>query len=422
MNLALRFRKMEMNVAFINQSDGARKMSSLVDALTAVDHRRLYYLSIATCYCSPNALRAFIDAILGRLKIAHIYLYLDRRNAIDIGHAELNALKRAYPGLLCIYAVRAARLFHTKGYCLAAYDDDDLVEGRLAIGSANLTNPGLINTDGNIESVVIHTNDHLIADFLDFFERDNLLIDLDELTKFAPDDSTDDLVDFQYALLTSGVFSHKWSATLSKYFSVRYQLNEEGRRAARTQADLRGFEAEAVTIAKTYFSFDVSSWRPVDDRLTRKFGIECFLGRWVPKSAFRGNEKAEERLKKFKRALFDELDARMSALQREILADYEAFIEDGIVDELDTEPTRKFDEGIEAMRTGDDLLYRVLSGRYFFELPYDIGDAEGIAETFEDILLTINLRKKRNKTMKAVIKAVETRDLAPLEALSDADL
>ena len=408
-------------MAFINESDGARKMNSLLDTLTAVDRRRLYYLSIATCYCNPKALREFIDAIQGRLRIAEIYLYLDRRAAITIGHAELNDLKRAYPDLLCIYAIRAGRLFHTKGYCLAAYEGDDPVEGRLAIGSANLTNPGLINTDGNIESVAIHSNIRLIAEFLDFFERDNILIDLDELTKFTPDDPTDDLTDFQYALLTSGEFSHKWSATLSKFFSVRYQLNEKGRQLAQAQADLRGFEIETATIAKTYFNFDVRRWRPMDDRLTEKFGIECFLGRWVPKSVFRGNEKTEKQLKKFKRTLFKELDTRMIALQQEILEDYKAFVVDGIVEELDTEPTTRFRERIEALRTDDDLLYRIWSGRYFFELPYDMADTEGIAETYEDILLTINLSKRRNKTMKAVIEAVETWDLAPLEALSDAD-
>ena len=409
-------------MVFINQSDGASKMRSLVHALTAVDRRRLYCLSIATCYCNPKALRTFINAISGQLRIAKIFLYLDRKDALRIGYAELHSLKRAYPDLLCIHAVKAGRLFHTKGYCLAAYDDGDLVEGRLAIGSANLTNPGLIASNGNIESILIRTEIPLIAQFLDFFKDETLLIPLSQLTVFSRDDSTDSLVDFQYALLTSGVFSHKWSATLSKYFSVRYQLNEEGRRAARTQTDLRGFEAEAVTIAKTYFSFDVSSWRPADDRLTAKFGIECFLGRWIPKSVFRGNEEGEEQLEKFKRALFDELDASMSALQPEILADYEAFIWGGIIDELDTEPISNFNSRIEHLRTDDDLLYRIVSGRYFFELPHDIGDAEGIAETYEDLLLTIKLSKKRNKTMKAVTEADESRDLAPLEALSNTDL
>ena len=201
---------------------------------------------------------------------------------------------------------------------------------------------------------------------------------------------------------------------------MRYLLNEKGRQLAQAQADLHGFEIETATIAKTYFNFDVRRWRPKDDRLTEKFGIECFLGRWVPKSVFRDNEMTGKQLKRFKRALFKELNTRMVVIQREILDDYEALVQDEIVDELDTKPTTRFRERIEILRTDDDLLYRIWSGRYFFELPYDIGDTEGIAETYEDILLTSNLRKSKNKTMKAVIEADKGRDLAPLKALSDA--
>ena len=265
-------------MVFINQSDGARKMSSLVDALTAFDRRRRrrYDLSIATCYCNPKALRAFINAVRGRLKIANIYLYLDRREAIAIGQAELKALKRAYPGLLCIYAVRAARLFHTKSYCLAAYDDDEaLVEGRLAIGSANLTNPGLHTANGNIESLVTLSDIPLITEFLDFFEREDILIELNELTQF----NSDDTIDFQYALLISGVFSHKWAVALSRYFSVRYELNREGKQLAQGAIEIPGFRAETATIAKSYFNFDVRRWRPTDDGLTKKTAYAHGSGR-----------------------------------------------------------------------------------------------------------------------------------------------
>ena len=159
----------------------------------------------------------------------------------------------------------------------------------------------------------------------------------------------------------------------------------------------------------------------MDDDLTTGYGIECFLGRWVPKSVLRGNEKTKKQIKKFRRTLFGKLDKEMSALQKTISQDYKAFIQDGIIDELDTKPTTRFRGRVEALRMDDDLLDRIWSGRYFFELPYDIGDTQEIAETYEDILLTSNLSKRKNKTMKAIIEANEARDLAPLEALSDAD-
>ena len=216
-------------MAFMNRYDGESKFQSLLDALADCDRRRSYSLSLATCYCTPEAVREFIDAIRAKLNIAEIYLYLDRRQAISIGRKKLTAIEDAYSEEgLSIYAVKLGRLFHTKGYCLAAYSGDDLVHGRRAIGSANLTRRGLTGEHGNIESLAIHSDMATIAKFLEFFDYEDNLIALDDLTDFSPDDVTD----FQYALLTSGWFSHKWSATLATYFSVRHDLNEAGRQRA----------------------------------------------------------------------------------------------------------------------------------------------------------------------------------------------
>ena len=264
-------------MAFMNCCDGQAKLQSVVHALTDCDRRRLYYLSVATCYCTPQAVREFIEAIRAEVNLVEVYLYVDRRTAISIGQAELSDLEGAYPDLLSIYSVRAGRLFHTKGYCLAAYADDELAHGRLAIGSANLTNAGLTETHGNVESLAIHSDIATINGFLEFFDNEENLVTLDELTDFSPDDTTD----FQYALLTCGLFSHKWSATLAAYFSVRFRLNEEGRRRAQEGIDTPGFQMEAATIAKSYFDFNLQGWQPNDRNLVRNFGIECFLGHWI---------------------------------------------------------------------------------------------------------------------------------------------
>ena len=102
-------------MAFMNQYEGELKFQALLDALTDCDHRRSYYLSLATCYCTPEAVREVIDAIRARLNIVEIYLYLSRREAIRIGRENLQAIEDAYPGVLFIYAVKGGRLFHTKG-------------------------------------------------------------------------------------------------------------------------------------------------------------------------------------------------------------------------------------------------------------------------------------------------------------------
>ena len=356
-------------------------------------------------------MRKLIDAIRAELRIAKTYLYLDRRTAISIGRKDLTAIEKNYSGDLSIYAVKTGRLFHTKGYCLAAYDGDDLVHGRLAIGSANLTSPGLIDARGNIESLAIHSDMATIGEFLEFFEDEDNLIPLQGLTDFSQHDATD----FQYALLTSGWFSHKWSATLAAYFSVRYHLNEKGRQRTQEGIETPGFQTDAASIAKPYFDFDLQDWQSNDKDLVKNHGVECFLGHWIPKPVVHKNEENNERLSKFKTKLFKKLDKRMDRISRNILKDYESLIQEGIIDEHDVDPIQAFGERIEALRNDGDQLYRIWSGRRFFEFPYDLGDVKAIEETYDDILRTVRRRKKRNKAMKAILEAEEHRTLEPLQ-------
>ena len=376
----------------MNCRDGPAKIQSVVHALTSCDRRRSYYLSIASCYCTPQAVRDFVEAIQAEVNLRKIYLYVDRRTAISIGQEELADLENAYPDLLSVYAVRAGRLFHTKGYCLAAYADDDLVHGRLAIGSANMTNAGLTETHGNVESLAVHSDITTISEFLEFFDDQGNLIDLDNLTDFLPDDTTD----FQYALLTGGWFSHKWSATLAAYLSARFRLNEEGRQRAQEGIGTPGFQMETATIAKSYFDFDIRGWQPSDRHLVRNFRIECFLGHWIPKSVFEGDEENNERFDRFKSALFEAFESTMDSNCREILQDCQSLIEEGIIDEPETDPAQSFRDRIASLRNDRDQLYRIWSGRHFSSSPmisamlrryrklsrtYCVLHAEGGAET-----------------------------------------
>lgn len=405
-------------MVFMNHYDGESKLESLVDALASCDRRRSYCVSIATCYCTPTSVRNLIDAVLDRLKLIEVHLYIDRRTAISIGHAELSELENAYPDLLSIFAVKTGRLFHTKGYCLAAYSPaGDLVHGRLAIGSANLTSAGLTGTHGNIESLAIHSDINTISEFLEFFDSEGILVTLDDLGDFSPDDTTD----FQFALLTSGLFSHKWSATLATYLSVRFRLNEEGRQRAQEGIDTPGFDMDRASIAKPYFEFDRQNWQPNDTDLVRNFGIECFLGHWIPKSVIQDDEEHNERFQEFKTALFENVDSRMAAIRGEILHDFASLTQEGIVDPPETDPAQGLHDRIERLRNDQDQLYRIWSGRQFFQFPYDLSDGRAIEETFDDLLRTAHGKTRKNRSMRAFLSAERDRTLEPLQALHVVD-
>ena len=331
--------------------------------------------------------------------------------------------RKTYGDLLYVYAVKAANLFHTKGFCLATYSDDevDLVDGRLAIGSANLTGAGLTHKHGNIESLAIHSDIETIEKFLQFFEDEDILITPDELTDFDPDDPID-FTDFQYALLTRGKFSHKWTATLATYFSVRFQLNEEGRQRTEESIETPGFQMESATISKQYFDFGLQDWRPMNKNLVRMYGIECFLGHWVPKSKIEGEELMNENLfNKFKSAIFCELDLRMGSICREILRDCNSLVQEGIIDAPEIDPTESFLNKVNSLKNDRDQLYRIWSGRHFFDFPYDLGEDMKIKETYDDLILSAKQRQRPNTSMKVFLEAHEDRTLKPLDDLEFLD-
>ena len=166
-----------------------------------------------------------------------------------------------------------------------------------------------------------------------------------------------------------------------------------------------------------YFQFDLQGWQSNDKDLGRKYGVECFLGHWIPKPVVGNDEEDNERFREFKTELFKKLDKRMDRICRDIRQDYESLTQQGIIDAQDADPTRAFQERIEDLRHDDDQLYRIWSGRHFFELPYDLGDVEAIREIFDDILRTARRRKRRNKTMNALLEAEEHWTLDPFQAL-----
>ena len=403
---------------FMNRCEGTTKFQSLLQALTSCDRRRSYVLSVATCYCTPSALRQFIDSIRAEVNLVAIHVYLDRRTALSIDHADLTNIRINCPEPLSIFAVRAGRLFHTKGYCLAAYSGDKLVHGRLALGSANMTTPGLTEANGNIESLAIHSDVGTISEFLRFFgDRDNLVA-LEELNDFSSDANT---TNFQYALLKSGLFSHKWSDTLSSHFSVRYRLNEEGRHRAQQAIDTLGFQMDAASIAKVYFKFDLQVFQPQDKSLIKKFGVECFLGHWIPKIVVKNDEENNKYFDDFQTALSQGLESKLDDVCQSIVEDYSSLVRDGIIDKQDADPNVAFRKKINDLTKDSVQLYRIWSGRQFFELPYDVSDVKAIHQTFEDIMRTCRQRKRKNKSMKAVLEAERRWSLEPLRTLLSAE-
>ncbi|MCY4141072.1 MAG: hypothetical protein OXF56_22750, partial [Rhodobacteraceae bacterium] len=88
-----------------------------------------------------------------------------------------------------------------------------------------------------------------------------------------------------------------------------------------------------------------------------------------------------------------------------------------IIEECEVDPAQSFCDRIASLRNDRDQLYRIWSGRHFFEFPYDLSDVDAIQETFDDILRTARRRKRRNRSMNAVLEVEMSNNLEALQDL-----
>ena len=141
------------------------------------------------------------------------------------------------------------------------------------------------------------------------------------------------------------------------------------------------------------------------------------MGHWIPKSVVDDDEGSSEHFREFKSAMFDKLDSKMEGICQVIMQDYKLLGQDRIIEATDAEPTQAFQEKTEALRNDDVQLYRIWSGRHFFDLPYDLGEVEAISDIFDDLVDTARRSKKKNVTKRAVMEAVRDWSLKPLSSL-----
>lgn len=386
------------------------KKSNLIELLsTNIDKRRKYYVFLTTCYFSPDSAKAVITDLSKILKIAEIYIYIDRKTAIAIGKEKLKKFINSYNNDFNVelYAVDSHNLFHSKAYAAISYDGDQINCGSLVIGSANLTGNGITSRNGNIESLLeTQETDHLI----------NFTRQLDLLNTLSIDDIDDfndaDKLNFKYALLQEGFFIHKWSDNLAQYLSVRYYLNDSGKERISDSAFSRaGFSIETATISKRYFNFDYNP--PHLDKaktLTKQYGIETYLGYWIPYKAAESLIDQTE-FDKFRKNLEQQLTKQLSHIKENIQEDLDFLCSEKVIDKPESNIPESFEDKTKKLLGNDFKLKRIFSKYEAFQLPYDISQKDEIEELFNEMLDLIESRKKKNTSMKAFLRAIDTVSL-----------
>lgn len=404
------------------------KSAKLINLLGKVDKRRSYDLYLCSCYFSVDSIKLINDAIQDEtgIKIRKLYVYVDKRAALSAQHQDLQKIRKweSENSNFIFRIVDTNKLFHTKAYALVSRDHDNISSGSLVIGSANLTGNGLTSRkSGNIESLLDTQNHEIILDFLGCIESEKV-INIDELEEF----SSSDTVAFAYALLTQGLFSHKWTDNIDGYLSVRHALNEKGR-AELSNNDLAnlGFRIDAASVGKRYFAF---KYEPLHlkglENLIRNFGIETYLGHWIPSSVMSVifNDSDYDN---FKNEIAKYWDKEQLELIKQINDDFDKLLQLGYVNKPDTSKFEKsqgdvFRTKVEELLRNEMKLYRAYSKFEFYNFPYDISQDDFILSLYEEIQDFIASRGRKNKAMKAYEDAINSSSLIPVQNLTYEDM
>lgn len=391
----------------------AGKSKRLIEMLNRVDKRRSYTFYLSSCYFSEQAAKKIIKEIQQTIRLVQVIIYIDRKTAIEKGSKSLKAFCESFKDIeVSILAVETSGLFHSKSYALISFDEDDeIINGSIILGSANLTGAGLTSRSGNIECLIDSQDIDLLIEHMEQLGKLKT-ISIEEINIFSRKEE----FSFKYALLQSGRFLHKWNENLGQYLSIRYRISESGKsRIGDPSLKETGFNVETATISKRYLQFD---YTPEDseetDNIIRNFGIETYLGNWVPCSIVDSAFNNEE-LDNFKSQLISKIESQRLEIEKEIQKDFDYLKQQGLIEELDYNPVEFFNKKVKSLMENEFKLNRIYSKYEKFELPYDIHQKDHIIDLFDEMIEVAESKTRKNKSVKAFLQAYADFSLTKFE-------
>lgn len=379
------------------------KKQCLTEMLGRIDKRRYHSLYLCSCYFSDDTARKLIAEIKAFVRINTVNIYIDRRAAIEYGGYKLKKFCDSFVDFeVSIYAVESSNLFHSKVYALVANDEyGDVLSGSIVLGSANLTGAGLTSRGGNFECFIDSQEAEILNEHLSQLKKLTALPP-EKINKFSRKEE----FSFKYALIQSGIFLHKWNDNLEQYLSIRYRLSENGKyRITDKSLKIAGFNIETATVSKRYFHFNYTP-EHLDNtmNLTKNFGIETYLGYWLPYAVSESMFDTDE-LNTFKKNLLYEIERQKDEIEKNIQKDYEFLLHENLIEESEAHPSDSFKSKIESLINNELKLKRIYSKYELFYLPYNIQQKEEILELFDEMIDVAESRKRKNKTMRAFLKS-----------------
>jgi hypothetical protein len=404
-----------MSIYILNKEHGksaGKIMSETAQKLTRVKQRR-HELWILTCYIELDLIEDFVDYLLETIRITDVYLAFNfseiykrgPKNTVEVLKQVAARLKNKGIGFEW-KALASSKLVHSKAYALVQRSSGATTGGVVLTTSANFTVPGF--TGENIEIGYVSTKNKDINEFVAVYDYlwEHLGGDIDA----AIFNHQEYLL--QFAVLSSGIFLHKWSGSISQQIGIKYELTPQAKEKGTIAPELAavGFEA-GDSFTRQVLNMSALPAKEVPGEFIKRFTIETFWGRWCPLDAWdalsESFEGANQFIEQFKGATEDGI---LLAAQREALEVQNDLVSRGLIMKVKDGHIENWAGRIKELRSNRRRLERFYIGYEAHALPYAIEQKSEIHELFDSLIEAVGLSKATNIAKEKVIAATKKAD------------
>ena len=409
-----------MSIHTLGTGQGASATSLLCGAVgeLARPRQRRHELWVLTCYVNLEHLRGLVTDLSARVRITDVYLAFDMSEVFRLGQqeagrqlGELSSWCRQQEIYFEYKALSAPALVHAKGYAVLQRVNDQVDEGVVLVTSANFTQAGFFN-ERNVELGYLSSLKRDLRRFEDAYnqlwENYGRSVEMSDLA------TSPEL--FPHALLSSGVFLHKWDGSLSQMVGMKYRLSEEAKLRSTLAQELADLGLEpGDTATQQVLPLDSMPGKAFPAKFIKNFTVETYCGRWCPREAWEEALRHVPEINDFAaRFIASTTDEILDECVRKAERRQSDLVERQLIKPLPESFNENWRERLVALRANSSKLDRLFTGYEKFDLPYDATNQEDIHYLYESLLESVNLSRRRNVIMKKVLAADESRDLASL--------
>lgn len=292
-----------MSIQILNKDHGQSAGKLIKEFAQTLDRKkqRRHELWILSCYIDLDLIEKYVDYLLKSIRLTEVFLAFNFAEIYKAAPIEtedkLNSIKKNLNDININFEWRvlaSSKLVHSKGYSLIQRSGDKVSGGVVLITSANFTKPGF--KGDNIEIGYASNRKTDVQNFEKTYDYlwENLGVDIGAAI-FRQEKYL-----LQFALLSSGLFLHKWSGSLSQDVGIKYKLTELAKEKGTIAPELAavGFET-GDTFTRQVLQLGDLPQKEVPRSFITRFTIETYWGRWCPSDAWNTLSATFEGAKQF---------------------------------------------------------------------------------------------------------------------------